>query len=69
MGGKDWLEDAEFKRKILAAIDAKLSAYPDYLNELVNCKLPLTHYYVYGGKVVEPKDGKWILDHLNSYRS
>lgn len=68
LGGKDWMDDEDFKRKILAAIDVKLRHSPHYFNELRASQLPLKHYYVYGGKVVEPKDGKWILDHLSKFQ-
>ena len=30
--------------------------------------LPFTHYYVYGGKVVDVSEGKWILDEWESIR-
>lgn len=68
-GGKDWINSNEFKTKILSAIDNKLNNYPKFKKELENCKLPLKHYYVYGNKVIEPKDGRWILDHLESYKN
>ncbi len=68
-GGKDWLDTEEFKSKILAAIDQKLKSHTEYMKQLQECSLPLKHYYVYGDKVVEPKDGRWILDHLSSYQS
>ncbi len=69
MGGKDWLSSIEFKTKILKAIDIKLENNPDYLNALKNLKLPLKHYYVYGNKIIEPKDGSWILNHLESFKN
>ncbi len=67
-GGKDWSSDEEFKRKILEAITIKLNSHPHYLEQLQQCKLPLKHYYNYKGKIVEPSDGKWILDHLESFK-
>ncbi len=69
LGGKDWLETEEFKRKIKAAIDIKLKNNLEMYNELCKLKLPLKHYYVYGNKVVEPKEGRWIIEHLESKRN
>lgn len=68
LGALDWQDGEDFKRKILAAIETKLTTNPEILSQLQNTTVPLLHYYNYGGKVVEPKDGKWILDYLNSYR-
>ncbi len=68
VNGVDWLENEEFKQKILRAIDQKLKSYPIYHHYLTRCELPLKHYYIVKGKVIEPKLGKWIIDHLNSYR-
>ena len=33
--------------------------------------LPLKHYYFYGfgTKVVEPKEGKWIIDYIENLRN
>lgn len=64
----DWRSDDLFKRKIIAAIKAKLETYPDMFALLKSCKLPLKHYYVFNGKIVEPSDGKWIIDAINDFR-
>lgn len=64
----DWNSDPEFQRKICAALDAKLATRPSMLEELAGCDLPLVHYYVYGGKAVEPSDGKWVIEHLERAR-
>lgn len=64
----DWIETKEFKEKILKAIDFKIQNNPKFLKQLIECELPLKHYYVYGSKVVEPKQGKWILEHLEKYK-
>lgn len=64
IGGKDWLDDEEFKRKIKLALEAKIDHHPRLEQEFVYNKLPLKHYYVYGDKVVEPKEGKWIIEYL-----
>lgn len=68
-GGKDWLDDVEFKAKISQAITLKLST--PLASEIIyrNKKLldlPLKHYYTYGTKVVEPKEDKWIVAHIKS---
>lgn len=68
LGALDWQSSDDFKRKILAAIRIKLTTNPEILIQLQNTTVPLLHYYNYSGKVVEPKDGKWILDYLNSFR-
>lgn len=68
LGAKDWSNDITFKDKIKKAIDYKLKMHCEFKDELQNCRLPLKHYYVYGNKIIEPKDGQWILDHLESYK-
>lgn len=63
--GKDWVEDPEFKRKILAAIDEKLSVMPTSVWAAIkDNNLPLAHYYNYKGKVVEPKEGQWVIEFI-----
>lgn len=61
-----WLDESEFIQKICAAIDAKLKQYPSIQRALEKCELPLTHYYVYNGKAVEPTENKWVIRHLES---
>jgi hypothetical protein len=61
----DWQHSDEFKLKICAAITTKLETYPDMYDELVGNCLPLRHYYTYKDKVVEPKEGGWILYHIS----
>ncbi len=69
MGGKDWVDDDEFKRKIRLAIKAKINAYPEYKEEFMKNKLPFVHYYVYGEDyVVEPKEGAWIMKALEELK-
>lgn len=68
-GGTDWCDDDEFKRKILNAIEYKVRHSDEFYQEFVDSKLPFVHYYVYDGKVVEPKDGKWILNFLTEWRA
>lgn len=66
---KDWNEALDFQLKIKFAIFQKLERNPFFFNRLKACKLPLKHYYVYAGRRIEPKEGQWILDFLNSFRA
>lgn len=60
----DWDEEDWFKTKIFNALRAKVDQNPSLKYLLATVKwLPFTHYYVYNGKVIEPKDGKWLLDY------
>jgi hypothetical protein len=65
---KDWMDDEEFKRKICSAIKTKVES-SKYLEQLQKCELPLDHYYVYGGKVIRPKEGRWIIDFIESLKN
>lgn len=66
--GKDWIKSADFKERIKTAIRMKLEAYPDMYAELKACKLPLTHYYVYGSKVTNVPKAKWIIDYIETLK-
>ncbi len=68
LGAPDYIEEDEFERKIKMAIKAKLDCCPALLEELKNTKIPLLHYYNYGGKVVEPKKGKWVIEYLETFK-
>ena len=68
IGAPDWQDGDEFKNKIITAITIKVITSPLY-KELCECTLPFKHYYTYGTKVIEPKDGKWILEHLESFKN
>lgn len=50
------------KRELSIAYRAKLRSYPKLREALKENKLPLAHYYVYGGKIVEPKEWQWTVD-------
>lgn len=66
---KDWCDDPEFKRKICAAIKAKVVKHsPSSLLFEMTENLPFKHYYVYGNKIVEPTEGKWIIEYLEKLR-
>lgn len=65
LGGQDWCEEDEFRRKICQAIKIKLST-PQALDVFKKHKnilnLRLEHYYVYGNKIIRPKKGQWVID-------
>jgi hypothetical protein len=63
--GADWQDSAEFKRKICAAIQAKINTRPEVKAWLAKNTLPLLHYYVFNGMVKdETKRAHWILECL-----
>lgn len=62
VGARDWLDAPLFKLKIYNAMLTKLILHDSILLEFLTNKLPYRHYYVFKGKVVEPTDGKWIID-------
>lgn len=68
LGASDWNSDKLFKSKIKLAIAQKLLNNSNFLNKLIDCKLPLVHYYTYKDKVVVPKDGEWILNFISSFK-
>ena len=58
----DWSADPVFKLKIANAMIAKLIMHRSLFDAFKTATLPFRHYYVYGDKVVEPEDGRWIVD-------
>lgn len=64
----DWCDSDDFKRKICGAIKNKILS-SDYYDEFKNSTLPFTHYYVYGAKIVEPAEGKWVIEYLEELRA
>lgn len=64
----DWQDSPEFKRKICDAITYKIKN-SKFLQEFLDSKLPFCHYYNYGGKVVEPEDGRWVIEHIENLRT
>jgi len=69
LGANDWIDTDEFKRKISTAIVIKINSNKKFKAELINNKLPLTHYYVYGGKIVNVPKASWILEVLEVIKS
>jgi hypothetical protein len=60
----------DFEVRIMEALSDKISIMPEDLHEDFYCSdLPLKHYYNYGGKVVDVKDCKWILEFLEKLRT
>lgn len=47
------------KRVLRIAYRAKLKYHPKLKQMLLENNLPLSHYYVYSGKIVEPKRFEW----------
>lgn len=68
LGCADWLDSEEFKSKIKQAITLKINSHSDMRAQLESCRLPLTHYYVYGSKRVNVPKAKWLLEHLESFK-
>jgi hypothetical protein len=66
LGAGDWSDSPGFKRKICAAIRTKVLRY--YANDLADSTLPLCHYYVMQGRVIEPKEGRWVIEYLTELR-
>jgi predicted NAD-dependent protein-ADP-ribosyltransferase YbiA (DUF1768 family) len=65
----DWQDSEDFKQKICNAITIKLHNNKDYLGMLQQSTLPLVHYYVMYNKIITPKEGQWIIDHINTFRN
>lgn len=58
----------EFKCIIKEGITCKLLAHPTQLNALIDSELPLAHYYVYVGKVVDAGHS-WVIEYLEHIRA
>jgi hypothetical protein len=57
----DWRDDPAFKLRIYNAMLTKLILDDSILLEFLNNKLPFRHYYVFKDKVIEPEEGRWII--------
>ena len=61
--GEDYPRDPEFQEKISKAIIIKILGEDWVKQKLIESgDTPIVHYYSYGGKIVEPKDGEWIIE-------
>ena len=49
------------KEELKIAYLAKLDAHPMIKEMLIQNNLPLKHYYIYGGKAMEPKQWQWTV--------
>ena len=55
-------------QELRKAYAAKLKAHPKIQELLRECKLPLTHYYVYDGRIVEPRGVQWTVALWEDFR-
>lgn len=64
-----WMDPQDFQNEICQALTMKIEQHPDLLDQLLQNKLPLTHYFVYGQgekqTKVEKPEHQWQIDHLN----
>lgn len=58
----DWQDSSLFKLKIYNAMLTKLVLHDTILSDFKKNQLPFRHYYSFGGNIVEPAEGKWIID-------
>jgi len=63
----EWYDEEIFKSKIKTAILIKINSEDCYKSFIKN-ELPFDHYYVYGDKIVRPKEAQWIIDFFNEIR-
>lgn len=59
---KDWKDEPLFKLKIYNAMLTKLILHDTILQDFLKNSLPFRHYYIYNSKIIEPKEGKWIIE-------
>lgn len=64
--GDDWNNSEEFQAKIRGALRIKLDSMKEQLRMST---LKFVHYYVYNGKVSQPKEGQWIVDFITEFRA
>lgn len=65
--GLDWCDDEWFKNKIKKAISYKIENMPENIKiQFHENKLPYDHYYVYGGKEVKVKNGRWVIEYISN---
>lgn len=75
LGASDWDDTELFIEKIKKAIKIKILSHERMLPKFIESTLPFKHYYVYGDKstegkykVVEAKQGDWMIDYLEELR-
>ncbi len=67
--GLDWNDTPGFQDKILKAILYKIMSHNNMKDLFIKSNLPFYHYYVYNEKVVEVKDGIWIISFIDWLRT
>jgi hypothetical protein len=64
--GDEWqVNETHIKIAILCKLT---QGEPKMLKEFIQSELPFRHYYKYGDKIVEPKEGKWIVKFFEDLR-
>jgi hypothetical protein len=57
------------KNSVKLAIICKLTqTHSNYLASFIQSTLPFRHYYNFGGKIVEPKEGVWLVEFFEELR-
>ena len=56
------------EEELYQAYAAKLKAHQDIEKALKEEKLPLRHYYVYAGRVIQPKEWQWTAELWNKFK-
>lgn len=64
----DWVDEEEFQSRICDAIETKIRLSDQFYIEFKESKLPFDHYYNYNGKIVRPKDGRWVIKFIENLR-
>ena len=57
-----------FKKFIIEAMFYKVETCNELKSLLINCDLPLTHYYTFGNKKLEVKGWDWQIEQWNKIR-
>lgn len=65
----EWIQTPQDKLVIIQAMISKLLLNKKLLDLFLKNKLEYKHYYVYGDKVVEPTEGKWIINMWSTLQS
>lgn len=66
--GKPKVHSDTFEQDVLEGLHCKLAQHPDLYEQLMQCQLPLVHYYLFGTSVKTPKSFDFILDELELLR-
>lgn len=61
--------DKLFKLRIKEAIFCKITQNLELKSLFIESHLPFTHYYVYGGKVIEPSNLEWLVEMYEKMRT